>query len=589
MKKVLSSLIVIFAFIGFWVSDYLRRNEIRVLKIISPDMFVADINKNGKEDIDETICVAGVKSYKFDINDTDNIGFWYLANQFALKNIQDKSVKLTLTGEKTEKCKSANVTVNGRDYGELLTNNNFNLNNIDELKLEEQKRIIEKLNLVIYNHHSRKYHKLDCKFGKLSHDAVILPMKQILKEGKKCKYCLQEGSEKPLVHKHQSKTSSETFMTEIKLKYYPHSVYDGNFKLILSDHTNKLKPDKNCSMEMCKDFVSLINSAKTTIDIASYGFDNIPEVHNALIEAYNRGVKIRVVYDVRANGENSVYPDTKDFLSFLPLSQLRNDLGKNKGSANIIMHNKFAIFDKKSVFTGSMNFSATGFSGFNSNTVLIMNSVNAAKIYEKEFNRMFDGNFHNQKKTLTENVTSEYAIYFSPQDKIITRKIIPLINDAQKYIYVPIFVITHEELSQALVNAHLRGINVKLIVDATNSKIPRSKVDFLRKGGVPVKVENYAGKMHSKSIIIDDKYLIIGSMNFSKSGENKNDENCVILENPKLARFYKGYFEYIWSKIPDKYLNRHLKAESKDSIGSCNDGVDNDFNGLTDSSDAACK
>lgn len=32
-----------------------------------------------------------------------------------------------------------------------------------------------------------------------------------------------------------------------------------------------------------------------------------------------------------------------------------------------------------------------------------------------------------------------------------------------------------------------------------------------------------------KSIIIDDEKLVIGSMNFTKQGENKNDENCLII------------------------------------------------------------
>ena len=39
---------------------------------------------------------------------------------------------------------------------------------------------------------------------------------------------------------------------------------------------------------------------------------------------------------------------------------------------------------------------------------------------------------------------------------------------------------------------------------------------LLEEYGIAIKTENYAGKMHSKSMIVDDKYTIIGSMNFSK-------------------------------------------------------------------------
>ncbi len=94
--------------------------------------------------------------------------------------------------------------------------------------------------------------------------------------------------------------------------------------------------------------------------------------------------------------------------------------------------------------------------------------------------------------------------------------------------------------------------------------------------------------MHSKSIIVDDKYVITGSMNFSNSGENKNDENMVIIKNSRLAKFYKDFFLYLWAKIPDKWLTQNARPESPDSIGSCYDGIDNDFDGLVDMQENSC-
>ena len=78
-------------------------------------------------------------------------------------------------------------------------------------------------------------------------------------------------------------------------------------------------------------------------------------------------------------------------------------------------------------------------------------------------------------------------------------------------------------------------------------------------------------------------------MNFTNSGENYNDENSLIIEDKRLTAYYKGFFEYLWNKIPDKYLNFNPKAESKDSIGSCFDGIDNDYDGKIDSKDEACQ
>ena len=164
-----------------------------------------------------------------------------------------------------------------------------------------------------------------------------------------------------------------------------------------------------------------------------------------------------------------------------------------------------------------------------------------------------------------------------------------MINSAQKYIYIPAFIITHDDFANSLINAKKRGVDVKIIIDATNIYAKKSKVKTLRNSNISVKVENYAGKVHSKSIIIDDKYIIAGSMNFTNSGENKNDENVLIIQDSSLARHYKGFFEYLWKKIPNRYLNHNVRAEGKYSIGSCYDGIDNNFDGKIDKDDIGCK
>ena len=90
-------------------------------------------------------------------------------------------------------------------------------------------------------------------------------------------------------------------------------------------------------------------------------------------------------------------------------------------------------------------------------------------------------------------------------------------------------------------------------------------------------------------MIVDDKYTIIGSMNFSNSGENKNDENFIVIEDKDIAIAYKNFFEYQWKMIDDKWLKYKVRAEGKDSIGSCSDGLDNNYDGLIDKMDPACR
>jgi len=324
--------------------------------------------------------------------------------------------------------------------------------------------------------------------------------------------------------------------------------------------------------------------------MAIYGYSNIPEIQRALVKAKERGVKLRIVYDANNSGKH-YYSETASLINIADVS--KSD--KNFNSATLtdqLMHNKFIIFDNQTVMTGSMNLSSTGLSGYNSNVILFINSQNLAQLYTAEFEQMLSGKFHSLKSNLgLQNHfklnDTNLSVYFSPYDKSM-QKVITLIDFAQNYIYIPAFLITHKDLTAALIRAKARGVEIKIIIDANSTGTKNTKHALLRQNGIQLKTENFAGKLHSKSIIIDDKYIVAGSMNFSNSGENKNDENLLIIENSKLAITYKNFFEYLWRKIPDKWLTQNAMAESKDSVGSCSDGIDNDFDGLIDNADNSC-
>lgn len=362
----------------------------------------------------------------------------------------------------------------------------------------------------------------------------------------------------------------------------------GNIKIFFTDSTTKLKPDRSCNASICKEIYKNINAAKESIDMAIYGYSRTPEIEEALKSALKRGVKIRLVYDSNQKGEN-IYPDTNIIVKLLP--ENKSDIDSDE--VQNIMHNKFYIFDNKVLITGSANLSHTDMSGFNSNSMVVVESAELAKIYTEEFENMFSGKFHNTKPLKPNkkvNVSgTNIGVFFSPQDKSITNAVLPVINGAKQYIYIPAFVLTDKKVTEALIKAKSRGVDVKIIIDALNASVQHTKHKELRAGGILVKTENYAGKMHSKSMIVDDKYTIIGSMNFSYSGENKNDENLLLIQNPEITKKYKEFFLYQWNRIDDKWLKLNARAEGRDSIGSCSDGLDNNYDGLTDFDDAACK
>lgn len=384
-----------------------------------------------------------------------------------------------------------------------------------------------------------------------------------------------------LVLRKNLKTRKERTLAKDIIPKPNYFIESNNVKLILSDSTTKLIPDRNCTSDICKEILSSIINAQQNIDIAIYGYTTTYKIEKAIKDAIARGVKVRLIYDTDSKGEN-IYPNTFDMVNII-------ESNKNDDNSPFTMHNKFYIFDDEKIITGSANLSHTDMSGYNSNSIVSIRSKEIAKIYKREFEQMYYGKFHNAKISFGENKVDNIRIYFSPQDKTINNAILPLIKQAKNYIYIPTFVITENDITQELINAKNRGVDVRIILDALSASNKHSKDKILRIANIKLKTENYAGKMHSKSIIIDDKYLVIGSMNLSNSGNNKNDENCLIINDSKIAKFYKEFFLYQWNKIPEKWLKYSARAESTDSIGSCSDGIDNDYDQDIDVLDSGCK
>ena len=585
--KLISIFIILTAFAGFTCFEIHRKSEKYVLNVERADTIQVDLNGNKVIDSGETICIPQIQIFTSDLkidqnklatalflSDKDAIKLGYLTDKFAQNLLEDKKVKVKFTGETNQNCKYADIIIDNESYRTKLLNSGLGFyagKPLIKSAYNDQLNKAKKLNLVILNHRSRKYHKLDCKYGLVARDTVIIPVRQLPSDTKPCKFC------------HIAKKSSKDHKsTNLSAANYPLAISNGSIKMYLTDLTIKLKPDNKCSTLACKEVLNQIKNTQHTLDIALYGWDSIPEVYAEILNAKSRGVKIRIVYDTSIN---NYYKDSIELIKQADESVTE--------TPQILMHNKFMILDNKKLITGSMNFSDTDFSGFNSNCLFFIDSQEIAKIYLEEFNQMMSGKFHNQKSQVTHKTIiiggTKITPYFSPKDKVITTRVIPLVENAKNYIYIPAFILTHDELALSLIKAKHRGVDVKIIIDATNTFASRSKVKTLRDAGIPVKIENYAGKVHSKSIIIDDKYIVAGSMNFTKSGENKNDENALIIEDKRLAKYYRGFFEYLWKKIPEKYLKQNVRAEGKYSIGSCSDGVDNNFDGKIDMEDAGCK
>jgi cardiolipin synthase len=94
-----------------------------------------------------------------------------------------------------------------------------------------------------------------------------------------------------------------------------------------------------------------------------------------------------------------------------------------------------------------------------------------------------------------------------------------IINQSEKYVYITTpYLIIDYDLTQSLCNAAMRGVDVRIVTPGIPDKkiikiMTKSAYPYLMKAGV--KIYEYApGFMHEKNVICDDKYAVIGTINF---------------------------------------------------------------------------
>jgi len=139
-----------------------------------------------------------------------------------------------------------------------------------------------------------------------------------------------------------------------------------------------------------------------------------------------------------------------------------------------------------------------------------------------------------------------------------------LLKQAEKSIQVVMFEMFYyrkypesleNQLVQDLIDAHKRGVNVEVILEqgAFGRITRRNKREggfMLSKAGVNIYFDSHSKTTHNKLIIIDERYTVIGSTNWSYHGLEKNNEASVLIDSISLAKFFLEEFNRIKSECP---------------------------------------
>jgi len=137
-----------------------------------------------------------------------------------------------------------------------------------------------------------------------------------------------------------------------------------------------------------------------------------------------------------------------------------------------------------------------------------------------------------------QSASPDIRVYFSPHGGC-TEAVVRAVNAAQRQVLVEAYSFTSEPIAVALIEAEKRGVDVEVILDRSQEQARGSDADLISESGIPTFIDSAYRIAHDKVMIIDGNKVITGSFNFTKSAEEYNAENLLVISNdPPLAEQY---------------------------------------------------
>src|SRR5438105_9025238 len=321
---------------------------------------------------------------------------------------------------------------------------------------------------------------------------------------------------------------------------------------------------------------AFIRAAKQTLDFAIYDMRFSDPLRAQLVAALRKraeaGVEIRFCFDGDkppqpnvAAGQDPAPTGTSAFIESLGYPWRRIAGMK-------LMHSKFIVRDRQSVWTGSTNMTDDAFTLMENNVIQI-DSAPLAAYYAQDFEQLWEKeNYENTGKIHTEPVALTFGeqpatarVMFSPGCGLeIDSEIARRVRAAQRRVRICSLLINSGTLISELGNLLRAGrVAVDGIYDRTQmaevyqqwQDVPQNrwKIDALKdiisraglvgKNSTPYTPTGSHDLVHNKVLVIDDT-VVTGSYNFSRSAQF-NAENILFIESAALAETYSNYIDHL--------------------------------------------
>ncbi len=146
---------------------------------------------------------------------------------------------------------------------------------------------------------------------------------------------------------------------------------------------------------------------------------------------------------------------------------------------------------------------------------------------------------------------TDIKVYFSPEDKI-DRIILENIKQAKKSVYIVSYSFNWDEGLESLNKIAEYGVNVKVLLQFPPSNTYKENKKAL------IKLWNKKSSvLHAKFVVIDEKYVFVGSPNLTESSLAWDSNNILFIKDNNIGKFFSENFLSLWSRMPDSNLKNY--------------------------------
>jgi phosphatidylserine/phosphatidylglycerophosphate/cardiolipin synthase-like enzyme len=129
----------------------------------------------------------------------------------------------------------------------------------------------------------------------------------------------------------------------------------------------------------------------------------------------------------------------------------------------------------------------------------------------------------------------------------VRSSLLSAIERARSTVVAEIYTLTDPEVLAALSEAHRRGVAVRVLIDPGQQANLVAYQLLLAAG---VEVRRYPAPprtlLHAKAGLFDDRELLVGSANWTRSGLSVNHELDLVTEDPEAAAAFSRRFDHDW-------------------------------------------